>query len=79
MDTTTSVVAAVVIVAVGQWAKKDGEISIKLVVGMMFLAILLSALSSANEKLASQFAALILIGAVFTYFLPIAKKLGYSK
>lgn len=79
MDTTTSVVAAVLIVAVGQWSKKDGKISIKLVIGMMFLAIFLSALSSANEKLAQQFAALILVGAVFTYFMPIAKKLGYSK
>lgn len=79
MDTTTSVVAAVLIVAVGQWAKKDGKIGIKLVIGLMFLAIFLSALSSANEKLAQQFAALILVGAVLTYFLPIAKKLGYSK
>lgn len=79
MDTTTSVVAAVLIVAVGQWSKKDGKISIKLVIGMMFLAIFLSALSSANEKLAQQFAALILVGAVFTYFMPIAKKLGYTK
>lgn len=79
MDTTTSTVAAVLIVALGQWSKKDGEISIKLVIGMMFLAIMLSALSSANEKLGKQFAALILTGAVFTYFLPISKKLGFTK
>jgi len=79
MDTTTSVVLTVVIVSVGQWAKKDGSISIKLVVGMMVLAIMLSALESGNEKLAKQFAALILVGAVLVYAVPITKKLGFAK
>lgn len=79
MDTTTSVVLTVVIVSVGQWAKKEGSISIKLVVGMMVLAIMLSALESGNEKLAKQFAALILVGAVLVYAVPITKKLGFAK
>jgi len=77
MDTTTSVVAAVVIVTAGQWAEEDGTVSIKLVVGMMVLAIMLSMLDSANEKLAKQFATLILVGAAFTYTLPISEKLGF--
>lgn len=79
MDTTTSAILSVVIVTVGQWAKKDGKISIKLVVGMMFLVLMLSALEGANEKFAKQFATLILVGAVFTYALPIIKKLGLTK
>lgn len=79
MDTTTSAVLAVVIVTVGQWAEKDGKVSIKLVVGMMVLTLMLSALDSANEKLARQFAALILVSAVFTYAIPIFKKLGLTK
>lgn len=79
MDTTSATVAAVLIVTVGQWAKKNGTVSIKLVVGMMVLVLMLSMLSSANEKLAKQFATLILVGAVFTYFVPIAKKLGLTK
>jgi len=79
MDTTTSTVAAVLIVTVGQWSKKDGKVSIKLVVGMMVLVIMLSLLSSANEKLAKQFSALMLVGAVFTYAIPITKKLGFAK
>jgi hypothetical protein len=79
MDTTTAVVAAGVIVTVGQWSKKDGHISIKLVVGMMVLAIMLSGLSAVNEKLAQQFATLILVGVVFTYAIPITQKLGFSK
>lgn len=79
MDTTNSVVLTVVIVSVGQWAKKDGKISIKLVVGMMVLAIMLSALEQGNEKLARQFAALILVGAVLVYAVPITKKLGFAK
>lgn len=79
MDTTTSTVIAGVIVAVGQWAKKDGTVSIKLVVGMMVLVLMLSALDSAQPKLAKQFAALILVTVVFTYAIPITKKLGFTK
>ncbi len=79
MDTTTSAVLTVVIVAVGQWAKKDGKISIKLVVGMMVLVLMLSALEQGNEKLARQFSALVLVTALLMNVVPIAKKLGYSK
>lgn len=79
MDTTTSVVLTSVIVAVGQWSKKDGKITIKLVIGMMVLAIILAAMESGNEKLARQFAALILVGALLTNVVPITKKLGFSK
>jgi len=79
MDTTTSVVLTTLVVFAGQWAKKDEGPSIKLVVGGMVLAIILSAMSQGNEKLASQFAALILVGALLMYIQPIAKKLGYSK
>lgn len=79
MDTTTSAVLTVVIVTVGQWAKKDGKISIKLVVGMMVLTLMLSALEQGNEKLAKQFAALVLVTALLMNVVPIAKKLGYTK
>jgi len=79
MDTTTSAVLTVVIVTVGQWAKKDGKISIKLVVGMMVLVLMLSALEQGNEKLARQFAALVLVTALLMNVVPIAKKLGYTK
>lgn len=79
MDTTTLTVLSVVIVTVGQWSKKDGKVSIKLVVGGMVLAIMLAAMDSANEKLARQFAALILVTVLLTYMIPIAKKLGFTK
>lgn len=79
LDTTTAVVATGIVVFTGQWAKKDEGPSVKLVVGGMVLAVMLSAMSQANEKLASQFASLILVGALLTYVIPITKKLGYSK
>jgi hypothetical protein len=79
MDTTTSTVLAVVIVAVGQWAKKDGKLSIKLVIGMMVLTLFLAAIESSNEKFARQFAALVLVGAIFSNIIPITKKLGFTK
>jgi hypothetical protein len=75
MDTTTSVVATGIVVFVGQWAKKDEGPGIKLVVGTMALAIFLSFISQMNEKLGSQFAVLILIGALLTYAQPIFRKL----
>lgn len=79
MDTTTAVFATGIVVFTGQWAKKDEGPSIKLVVGGMVLALILAGMSQANEKLASQFATLILVGALLMYVIPIAKKLGYSK
>lgn len=79
MDTTTSVVLTTLVVFTGQWAKKNEGPSIKLVVGGMVLAVILSTLSQKNEKLASQFATLILVGALLMYVQPIVKKLGYSK
>lgn len=79
MDTTTSVVLTGVVVFAGQWAKKDEGPSVKLVVGGMVLAVILSAMSQTNEKLASQFALLILVSALLMYMQPISKKLGFSK
>lgn len=79
MDTTTSVVLTGLVVFTGQWAKKDEGPSIKLVVGGMVLAVILSAMSQGNEKLASQFAMLILVSALLMYVQPITKKLGFSK
>lgn len=79
MDTTTSVVLTSLVVFTGQWAKKDEGPSVKIVVGGMVLAVMLSALSQGNEKLASQFASLILVGALLMYIQPISKKLGYTK
>lgn len=79
MDTTSAVVATGIVVFTGQWAKENEGPSIKLVVGGMVLALFLAAMSQSNEKLASQFATLILVGALLTYVIPITKKLGYSK
>lgn len=79
MDTTTAVVATAVVVTAGEWAKNDKGPSIKIVVGGMVLAMFLSALSTSNDKFAAQFSVLILMGALFTYIIPITKKLGFTK
>ena len=79
MDTTTAVVATGIVVFAGQWAQKDKGPSIKLVVGGMVLAVILSVMSQGNDELASRFALLVLVGAVLTYARPISKKLGYTK
>lgn len=79
MDTTSAVALTSVVVATGQWSKKDGHITIKLVVGGMVLAIMLSAMAASNQELADKFATLILVGALLTYAIPITQKLGFSK
>ncbi len=79
MDTTTAAFATAVVVTAGQWAKEGKGPSIKVVVGMLFLAYFLSIMSAGNPKIASQFAVLILVGALITYTIPITKKLGLAK
>jgi phosphatidylglycerophosphate synthase len=79
IDTTTSAVAIGVIVTTGQWAKTGEPPKIKVIVGMLFMAYFLALLSAGNQKLGSQFAALILVGAVLAYAIPITRKLGLTK
>ncbi len=79
MDTTTAAFGTAVIVTAGQWAKDGKGPSIKVIVGMLFLAYFLTFMSAGNPKLASQFAVLILVGALITYTIPITKKLGLTK
>jgi len=79
MDTTTSVVLTGVVVFAGQWAEKNKGPSIKIVVGGLVLAVMLSAISQSNEKIGQQFALLVLIGALLKYVIPISKKLGFTE
>lgn len=52
----------------GQWAK-DGEVDIRFLIGVIFLAILLAGLGEVNAELANAFLALMLI-ALTTYYGP---------
>lgn len=75
MDTTTATIATGLVVVVGRWSDEK-KFDSKAIVGMGALAIFLALIGSENEKLASQFATLILTGAVLIYAIPIAEKLG---
>jgi hypothetical protein len=77
-NTTTSVAATIVVVVVGKWSQ-DKPLDIKIAVGGAILAIGLAGLSAANEKLAGQLAALILVTALLLYTVPIARKLGLTE
>lgn len=78
MDTTTSVIATGVVVTTGRWAQEK-QLNMKMFVGFGAVAIFLAVMQSGNEKLAEQFAALILVSAVLIYGVPIGKKLGGLK
>lgn len=78
MNTTTSAVASGVIVAFGTWAQEK-PLTIKIAIGTGGVALILSLMSQANEKLAQKFGMLILLAAAFAYLPAIVKKLGLSK
>lgn len=75
MDTTTASVLTGAIAMVGHWVQ-DKKIPPKVFVGVGVLALSLAALSEVNEKLASQFAVLILVGAVLIYAVPIGNAIN---
>ncbi len=75
MDTTTSVFLTGVVVTIGRWSEGK-TLTIRIVVGAAVLAIFLSVLSNADEKLARGMAVLVLVTALLTYVLPITKKLA---
>lgn len=78
MDTTTSALLTGLIVTGGQVANGKG-ISIKVVIAVLFLAMILSLMSNANDTLARKFGILILVGATFAYAPAIVDKLGLGK
>jgi hypothetical protein len=75
MDTTTSVIATGLVVTTGRWANEQ-SLGIKMFVGFGVLAIMLEIMAATNEKLAGQFALLILVSALLIYGVPIGKKIG---
>jgi hypothetical protein len=75
VKTSSAVVLTGVTVATGRWAK-DQKIGIQPVIALGFVGLVLAALSASNDVFASQMATLILVAAVLTYGLPIARKLN---
>lgn len=75
MDTTTSTLATGLVVVIGRWTEEK-EVSFKIFVGIAVLAVALAVMQASNEKLARQFGVLILVSALFTYGIPISKKIG---
>lgn len=75
MDTTTAAVTTGVVVAAGRWSQEK-KVDAKIFVGTGIVAIFLAVIASNNEKLASQFAVLILVSAVLMYGVDIGKKIG---
>jgi predicted membrane channel-forming protein YqfA (hemolysin III family) len=78
MDTTTSVITTGVVVTAGRWSQEK-PVEMRIFIGMGILAIFLAVMQASNNKLAEQFATLILVSAVLIYGVPIGKKLGGLK
>jgi hypothetical protein len=77
MSTTNSVVATAAIVTIGKWAN-DEKLSVRIVIGGMFLAVGLAMLEQGSPKLASRFALLVLVVASFMYVPVVAYKAGLT-
>lgn len=76
MNTTTSLIGTGVIVAIGKWAR-DEKLSVSIAVGVAGSAIILAIIHEADAELASQFALMIFLLAMFRYLPAIVEKLGY--
>lgn len=64
MNTTTSTVLAALITIGGRWATKSA-VSIRVVIGMMMLALILAVVGTVNAKFAQQLGVLVLVAALF--------------
>jgi uncharacterized membrane protein YfcA len=78
MGTSVSVVATVVVVALGRWAK-DKQVDMKFVVGSGVYAALLSLVGSTNQKFAEQLGLLVLVTAFLIYIRDISSALGFTR
>lgn len=77
-STTNAVVLTGAIVVGGYWAN-DRKLSIRLAVGGTVLMLALAAMNEADPGLASKFAVLIVVAALFMYGPSIAKKTGLTR
>lgn len=78
MNTTNAVIMTSLVVVAGRWAN-DKPLDIRLAVGTAGLALFLAVINSSQPELASKFAVLVLVAAVFMYGPGIAKKAGLTK
>lgn len=78
MNTTSAAVLCGLIVTLGRWARGK-TLDVKLVVSILFIAIVLAILSEVDSKLARQFGLLIVVAAVFTYGPDVVSKAGLTR
>ena len=78
IGTTETALLTGTVVIVGRWAE-DEDLSMRVIVGSVFLAVGLTVVGMINDKLAQGFGILILVTALLRYALPIIKKAGFAK
>lgn len=78
MDTTTSTLLAGTLVIVGRWAQGK-PINVRIIIGLIGSAIFLSLIAEADDKLARNFGAMVLLTALFVYGVPVLQKTGLIK
>jgi hypothetical protein len=86
MDTTTETLLTGAIVIIGKWVQpadpkhpEKGHVTAQNIIGIIGAAVLLSLLSEATEKLARGIGGIMLLTAVFTYAVPILRRVGLIK
>lgn len=71
-------ILTLVVVVGGRFATKK-KVTAKIVVSGLILALFVAVLAEAREDLAKGIAALILVGAVLTYAIPVLENVGKAK
>ena len=78
MNTKTTVIGTAGVVALAKWST-DKKIDMRMVVGLMFVALTLAAVAEVNAPLADNFGTLIFVTAILLYFPTVTKGLGLTK
>jgi hypothetical protein len=78
MNTTNAVVLTGVLVVGGKWAQGT-NLNIRIAIGIWALSLFLAVMNESEPELASKFAILVVLGALFLYGPAIVKKIGLTK
>lgn len=78
MDPLPAAFVTAAVATAGRWSK-DKTVDMRLVIGLVFLAVMLAGLAQLNRPLSRSFGALVVVSTLLVYGRDIVKKAGLTK
>jgi hypothetical protein len=78
MDAATTTLLAGSVIVIGRWVKGQ-NVTARVIIGIVGSALFVTLIAEANPQLGNSFGALLLVGVLFNYGLPILQKLGLAR